>query len=101
MVQLIPSMPIPFPPPAMGISHVCPQVGHLPILLEAVKVVPFPTFHYKIYLLASIKTLLPIIVFSSNMEENQSMYCLKSLKEKILPSRAGGIGTLEIDWAIN
>ena len=91
MVQLIPSMPITSsPPPAMRISHLCPQVGHLPILLEAVKVVPFPTFHYKIYPLASIKTLLPIIVISSHMEENQSMYRLKSLKEKILRSRAGG-----------
>ena len=92
MVQLIPSMPIPFPPPPLPCALVTSarRWGHLPILLEAVKVVPFPTFHYKIYLLASIKTLLPIIVISSHMEENQSMNRLKSLKEKILPSRAGG-----------
>ena len=34
-------------------ENLCPQVGHLSIFLEAVDIVPFSTFHYKIYLVAS------------------------------------------------
>lgn len=34
-------------------ENLCPQVGHLSIFLEAVDIVPFSTFHYKIYLFAS------------------------------------------------
>ena len=34
-------------------ENFCPQVGHLSIFLEAVDIIPFSTFHYKIYLFAS------------------------------------------------
>ena len=56
MAQLIPSVPI--PPPYPGICHLvvgagggdlsenlCPGVGRLSVLLEAVNVAPFSIFH--------------------------------------------------------
>ena len=59
MVQSIPG--VPFPPgirqmsvtlsvPAVGnlSENLCPGVGHLSILLEAVNIVPFSIFHLKI-----------------------------------------------------
>ena len=117
MAQSIPSVPV----PPLVICRLVRPFGEefvrkplsraLSIILEAVNVVPFSSFHLKTCLIIFIehvfnnfaikrcvcmvfppsllyptvvlhKKLLAAIVISSHMEEKQSMYRLKSIKEK-------------------
>ena len=98
-------------------ENLCSRVGHLSILLEVVKVVSFSLFHKRIHLDSFIKNifntyalkwyvwfwlhhfptlqyflhlskkLLPTNVISLHMEEKQSIYRSKSLKENTLSLR--------------